>query len=60
LWQIDKAILDRHRLGANEPFVHAQFEIDGQDYKLILSNWGGWKVTLDTKTGKELSYEFTK
>ncbi len=60
LWQINKAIIDKYKTSKIEPFVYAEFEQDGSDYQLRLWNWGGWKVSLDPKTGEELSYEFTK
>ena len=57
LWQIDKAIVDRHKLIEDAPFVDADFNVDGN---VVLWNWDGWKVILTPETGEELSYEFTK
>lgn len=57
LWQVNKEIIEKYQTFEDCPFVDAVFN---ERQELILFNWDGWKVTVNPRTGKELSYEFTK
>ena len=56
LWQISDDIVAKYTKD-DSPFVNMDVS---NDQNLVLYNWGGWKITVDPKTGEELSYEFTK
>ena len=57
LWQISREIVDRHKSDEYTYFVDGKFDLKEN---VILWNWDGWKITVNSATGEELSYEFTK
>lgn len=57
LWQISSDVVNKYKMHDDEPFVN--FDIYHRR-KLVLYNWGGWKIEVDLQTGECLHYEFTK
>lgn len=57
LWQISADIVNKYKIHDDEPFVGFDFN---HRRKLVLYNWGGWKIEVDLNTGECLKHEVTK